>query len=104
MGGVGAGGVDERLDAEFITHKDWLAEDKDALVAKVAANIRGIATTGNHGASAALIDALPKLEIISCFGVGPLVARPRQVVQLAPLAGEVVAARHQRATRRAAST
>ena len=69
VGPMHAGAI-ERLDAEFITHKYWLAEDKDALVAKVAANIRGIATTGNHGASAALIDALPKLEIISCFGVG----------------------------------
>ncbi len=60
----------DRLDAEFTTHKLWLAPDKDALVAKVAPNVRGIATTGNHGASASLIDALPKLEIISCFGVG----------------------------------
>ena len=69
VGPMHAGAI-ERLDAEFITHKYWLAEDKDALVAKVAANIRGIATTGNHGATAKLIDALPKLEIISCFGVG----------------------------------
>jgi lactate dehydrogenase-like 2-hydroxyacid dehydrogenase len=60
----------DRLDAEFTTHKLWLAPDKDALVAKVAANVRGIATTGNHGAFAKLIDALPRLEVISWFDVG----------------------------------
>ena len=38
VGPMHAGAI-ERLDAEFITHKYWLAEDKDALVAKVAANM-----------------------------------------------------------------
>jgi D-3-phosphoglycerate dehydrogenase len=35
-----------------------------------AARIRGIATEANRGASRDLIASLPKLEIISCFGVG----------------------------------
>jgi lactate dehydrogenase-like 2-hydroxyacid dehydrogenase len=60
----------DALDREFTTHKLWLAPDRKALLASCADRVRGIATTGFHGADAALIDALPKLEIISCFGVG----------------------------------
>lgn len=59
-----------RLDAEFTTHKLWLAPDKDALVARIAAKVRGIATASNDGASTKLIDALPELEVIACVGVG----------------------------------
>jgi lactate dehydrogenase-like 2-hydroxyacid dehydrogenase len=36
----------------------------------VAARVRGVATEANRGASRALIALLPKLEIISVFGVG----------------------------------
>jgi len=32
--------------------------------------IRALVTTGRHGASAALMDELPGLELIACFGVG----------------------------------
>src|SRR3990172_11574453 len=60
----------DALDREFTTHKLWLAPDRKALLASCAHRVRGIATTGFHGADAALIDALPKLEIISSFGVG----------------------------------
>src|SRR3990172_750403 len=60
----------DALDREFTTHKLWLAPDRKALLASCADRVRGIATTGFDGADAALIDALPKLEIISCFGVG----------------------------------
>lgn len=60
----------DALDREFTTHKLWLASDPKALIASCADKVRGVATTGFHGADAALIDALPKLEIISCFGVG----------------------------------
>ncbi|HMA75049.1 MAG TPA: 2-hydroxyacid dehydrogenase [Xanthobacteraceae bacterium] len=37
---------------------------------ELKARIRAIATEANRGASRALINSLPKLEIISCFGVG----------------------------------
>lgn len=62
----------EALDREFATHKLWLASDRAALIASCAGRVRAIATTAfpNDGADAALIDALPKLEIISSFGVG----------------------------------
>src|SRR3981081_2680283 len=42
----------------------------DALAAELRGRIRGIATEANRGADRALIAALPKLEVISVFGVG----------------------------------
>jgi lactate dehydrogenase-like 2-hydroxyacid dehydrogenase len=41
-----------------------------ALSAELKARIRGIATEANRGADRALIAALPRLEVISVFGVG----------------------------------
>lgn len=62
--------VMEALDEDFIVHRLWEASDRDALLAKAAPRARAIGTNGHLGASAALIDALPKLEIIGCYGVG----------------------------------
>src|SRR2546423_490795 len=42
----------------------------DALDASLKSRIRAIATEANRGADRALIAALPKLEIVSVFGVG----------------------------------
>ena len=42
----------------------------EALSAELRNRIRGIATEANRGADRALIAALPKLEVISVFGVG----------------------------------
>jgi len=58
------------LDAHYHVHEYWSAEDKQALLDKVRDNIRAIATRGEIGASRELISALPKLEIIACYGVG----------------------------------
>jgi hydroxypyruvate reductase len=44
--------------------------ERARLVVAHAETIRGIATSGHAGASRALIEALPKLEIISCFTAG----------------------------------
>jgi hydroxypyruvate reductase len=60
----------EAIEREFSTYKLWQAPDRKALVASIAERVRGIATTGTIGAKADLIEALPKLEIIACFGVG----------------------------------
>jgi lactate dehydrogenase-like 2-hydroxyacid dehydrogenase len=46
------------------------AEDKASFLASVGSDIRAIATNGGVGASAALIAACPKLEVISIYGVG----------------------------------
>ena len=62
--------VMEALERDYTLHKLHEAKDRDALLKEIAPRVRALATGGHHGASAALIDALPKLEIISSFGVG----------------------------------
>lgn len=62
--------VMETLDSEFTVHRLWEAADRAALLNEAGARVRGIATSGNLGADAALMDALPKLEIVGCYGVG----------------------------------
>ena len=47
-----------------------MAQAREGLAPEVAARIRAIATEANHGADRALIARLPKLEVISVFGVG----------------------------------
>jgi len=58
------------LEESFVVHKYFEAPDKAALLAEVGPNVRGIATRGELGADTELIAALPKLEIISIYGVG----------------------------------
>ena len=58
------------LEAAYAVHKLWLVDDKDAYINRHAEDIRAIATRGDLGASAELIEALPNLEMIGCFGVG----------------------------------
>ncbi len=60
----------KRLDAEFTCHKLHEAADRAAFLKQHAPNVRALATFGPAGADGALMDALPKLEIISNFGVG----------------------------------
>src|SRR3546814_10157565 len=58
------------LDSDFTVHRLWETADRDALLKQVGGAVRAIATGGHLGAKAALLDALPKLEIIGCYGVG----------------------------------
>lgn len=58
------------LEAQFEVHKLYEAPDREAFLAQRGADIRGIATRGELGASADLIGKLPKLEVISVYGVG----------------------------------
>jgi len=60
----------EAVAAEFNAHRLWLAQDPDALVAGIADKVRGVLTSGPRGIEGALIARLPKLEVISCIGVG----------------------------------
>ncbi|MET4806004.1 2-hydroxyacid dehydrogenase [Limibacillus sp. MBR-115] len=62
--------VQEALAQDFDLLRYWEADDKDALLAAEGAKIKGIATDGHLGASRALMDRLPNLEIIVCQGVG----------------------------------
>ncbi len=58
------------IDEAYDVRKLWLASDKEAFLAATTPDVRAIATRGELGASAALIDCCPKLEIIACYGVG----------------------------------
>ena len=61
--------INERLASEFTVHRFDQAKDKAALV-KAAAQARAIATSAPEGANRALIESLPKVEIVSSFAVG----------------------------------
>ncbi len=58
------------LEAAYDVHKLWLVDDKHSYINRHAEDIRAIATRGDLGASAELIESLPQLELIACFGVG----------------------------------
>ncbi|MEL6436828.1 MAG: NAD(P)-dependent oxidoreductase, partial [Pseudomonadota bacterium] len=61
---------EDPLSEAFVVHRYFEVDDKAALLANGGANIRAIATRGDIGASADVINALPNLEVISVFGVG----------------------------------
>jgi lactate dehydrogenase-like 2-hydroxyacid dehydrogenase len=58
------------LEATFVVHKGWETADPNALPPEIADSARGIALLNSAKADRALIEQLPKLEIISNFGVG----------------------------------
>jgi hydroxypyruvate reductase len=58
------------LKADFRCHDYHMAEDKPALLAAAGGIVRGLVQGGGTITPTALLDALPKLEIISVFGVG----------------------------------
>lgn len=59
-----------RLEELFIAHRLWEAPDREAFLRTLAPRVRGIAVYALHGCPASVIEALPKLEIIGCFGIG----------------------------------
>lgn len=58
------------LNEAFKVHRYFEAADKAAFLAAHGADIQGIATRGELGAGRALIEALPRLEVIAVYGVG----------------------------------
>ncbi len=56
------------LEERYTVHKLWTVPDRDAFLTTVAPRVRAVVTTGLFGCDAATMDALPKLEIIACFG------------------------------------
>ncbi len=63
-------GTLERLTQEFSALKLFAADDRAAALKEAAPKVRGLAHSGHALVDAALMDALPKLEIIANFGVG----------------------------------
>lgn len=60
----------DKLKADYNLHCLWSAKNTEAFLSECGPTIRAIGTSGDKGASRELIDRLPKLEIISCYGVG----------------------------------
>ncbi|MDB6005031.1 MAG: Hydroxyacid dehydrogenase [Prosthecobacter sp.] len=58
------------LRAAHVCHDYFHAEDKAGMLAQVGATVRGIVMSGGTLSPVALLEQLPKLEILSVFGVG----------------------------------
>ena len=58
------------LKADYSCHDYAQAADKPGFLAALGGRIRGLVQGGGTVTPTALLDALPKLEIISVFGVG----------------------------------
>lgn len=58
------------LEAAYRLIHLWQADDPETLIEDEGADVRGVVTSGERGLSAALIDRLPRLEMVACFGVG----------------------------------
>jgi lactate dehydrogenase-like 2-hydroxyacid dehydrogenase len=69
MGPYPAWDLDD-LESSYKVHKLWEAPNRAAFLSEVGGNIQAVATRGEIGASADLMKALPRLEIVSCYGVG----------------------------------
>ena len=63
-------GTLERLQNEFTAITLWNAPDRDAALKQAAPRVRALAHFGHAKVDGKFMDALPKLEIISNFGVG----------------------------------
>ena len=58
------------LERDYIVHKVWAAPDRDARLREIGANVRAAVTTSLTGFRRSDFDALPKLELVACFGIG----------------------------------
>jgi lactate dehydrogenase-like 2-hydroxyacid dehydrogenase len=62
--------IEEQAERLFTVHRLAQAKDRNALIAEIAPRIRAIATAGHIPVNGALMEKLPKLEIVANFGVG----------------------------------
>ncbi|WP_149537311.1 2-hydroxyacid dehydrogenase [Siccirubricoccus phaeus] len=58
------------MAGRYTLHLLYGAKNPEALLAACAPRISGIVTKGEIGASAALMERLPQLGIVACYGVG----------------------------------
>jgi lactate dehydrogenase-like 2-hydroxyacid dehydrogenase len=56
------------LEREFAVHKLWTVPEPDAYIGKACGNVRAAVTTTTVGFSRGDFEALPRLEILGCFG------------------------------------
>ena len=60
----------EDLEKRYNVHKLWEAQDEQAYLKQNSEKIQVIATRGEIGASADLMQLLTNLRLVACFGVG----------------------------------
>lgn len=77
--------ITQHVEQHYRLHRWWEIEDKASFMQTHGQTVRGIVTSGRHGATRELIEGLPKLEGIFSQGVGydPIdipTARARNVV------------------------
>ena len=58
------------LERDFVVHKPWTKADQRAYIAHECAGARAAVTTPAGSFSRADFEAMPKLEIVCCFGSG----------------------------------
>ena len=56
------------LEERYVVHRLWLAPDRTAFLKDVAPRVRAVVTSGLAGCDSATMQALPKLEIVACYG------------------------------------
>ena len=56
------------LEREYVVRRLWTEQNPDEYMRKACGSVRGLVTTGLFGFSRSHVEALPRLEIISCFG------------------------------------
>ena len=62
--------VEEQIDKVFVVHRLHKAPDRDAFINEVAPKVRAIISFGAVPINSALMQKMPKLEIVGNFGVG----------------------------------
>ena len=71
---IQVGNVNERmtarLNAEFVVHKWFDVQDKDALLAEAGDKVIAISTDGHWGVPDNLFERLANLRVVSSYGVG----------------------------------
>ena len=57
-----------QLEEEFTLHKLWTAGNREEYLEQACGGVRAVVTVGVRGLPPGLAEALPRLELIACFG------------------------------------
>ena len=56
------------LERDFVVHKPWTAPQPEAYIRQTCGNVRAAVTTTTGGFTRGQFEALPRLEILACYG------------------------------------
>ncbi len=60
----------QTLESNYDVRRYFMAADKGKILSDAAAQCQIVQTTGGRGAEAAILQQLPNLKLVACFGVG----------------------------------